>query len=192
MDRPDDKEPQLLEPQPIGLAPSPKRALAALGGTGLAAFLALGLVLSGADDTRHPPQEQAQQQQAQGILVPVAETDREAFEQALEGLQLSKLDKQRIRAAVKEGQLDLGLLIAWDWGDQDSDVVTITSAGFTQTVTIQTTPTSITIPYDGLGVVTLTGVRSGRGPVTVGVVNAGEPLRLRGLEIGESIQVMVP
>ena len=193
MDRPDDNEPRLIGPQPLGPAqrPGPASALAATGA--FLALLAASLFALQPDAPDQPGQTIASGEGlGQGLVVPVSPGDPRAIDDAIAGLYLSDGEKTRIREAVGAGDLQVGLMTVWDWMDHDGDVVVLTSAGFVQNVPISNEPKPVVVLYEGPSAITLTGLRDGGGGITVAVGTAGAPLKLRALRAGESIQVRIP
>lgn len=191
MERPNDQEPELLEPELLDAKASSRLSPRMVVAGAFVTLLAASLFLF-ASDPLVSIGELGELRPTEGIIVPLSPSDPAAIDGAIQGLHLGAVEKTRIRTAVEAGALDVGLLIVWDYMDQDGDVVAVSSAGFIQNITIVNAPTPIVIPYDGPSAVTVTGLHDGGGGITVAVASGGGPMQLRPLLVGESVEVRIP
>lgn len=186
-----DHEPALLPPQI-----EPQRRLAiplGIVAVGLAAAIAAGVFGSAHLNSNSPAHDTASAVTVRGAFASIDAANPMELTRAIETLRLDAEAKRAIREEVMAGRLRLGMLTVWDWKDEDGDEITITSAGFSQAVPLWNKPTTVVIPYRGVGaMIAITGLKDGEGGITAGVSIDGQSTNLQPLYIGETVQVAIP
>ncbi|WP_037587864.1 hypothetical protein [Stenoxybacter acetivorans] len=100
----------------------------------------------------------------------------------------SPKEKEYLKNSLATGSGDIRLveLTLWDDLAPDGDVVSLSSAGYSQEILLSKTPQTIHFPVETLRPVMITGIRDGGG-ITLGFVGSGQPVMLPVLIEGESI-----
>lgn len=189
MTGPSNSEPRLLGPEL--LTAQPRAAMLPLAGM-LALALALGAVSFAPTQGSEIDLNEAVPPPAAGHLSPIDPGNDRVVKKAVASLRLLPHEKAQIETAVVAGQLQLGVIRLWDYMDVDGDVVTVSSSGFAQSLPLTHQPTIVVVPYSGPGTIALTGTRDGGGGITVAVSTVADPIRLRPMFPGETIQVTIP
>jgi hypothetical protein len=183
-------EAKLADPQLLGA----RRGLPVAGLLGLAvAFGVFGFAnllpasqgdrMSGADIARLGENFR----KARGALLPVDTGTRESKAELMQALPMSRMQAERLMAMVERGERMLGWLTLWDNFDEDGDAVSVSAAGFTQSVALRHAPVRILVPYVPGQPVFITGERDGGGGVTVAVELSSGPLPLPPLAVGQTV-----
>jgi hypothetical protein len=140
--------------------------------------------ISGAESARLADNYRA----ARGTLLPVDVSDRDRKAELLRVLPIPRMQAERLMAMVESGERMLGWLTLWDNFDEDGDVVSVSAAGFTQSVALRHVPVRILVPYVPGQPVFLTGERDGGGGgVTAAVELSSGPLPLPPLAVGQTV-----
>jgi hypothetical protein len=80
----------------------------------------------------------------------------------------------------------------YDSDAEDGDVITVQSAGFSQTVRLAKAPITIALPAPPDGLVKIVGTVDGAGGgVTLGTVTPAGPIPLAVLSVGQTISIPV-
>ena len=196
-EKPGEQPPELLPPEPL-LQPN----LAHLGlACAAGAVLALGVWSSGVfSGTGTGTGEHAAQMErlaaharlhaSHSVVVPISHSDAEVFDAAIAQLKLPDLLKQKVRNRVVGGELKIGVVLLWDFKDQDGDRVRLVSGGVTQSVVIRHKPTPVPIPYLSGQRATLIGeVDGGGGGITVAAATRSGPVNIRPIGAGDSVEI---
>jgi hypothetical protein len=194
---PADPEPQLLEPQRLAAPRLRGAAILVVGIVGAALVVGTGLwtlIGTNSDKGAAALTEIVSHASASSFLVPIDTSRPELLDGAIAALRLNYAERQHIRDEVLAGRLRLGATMAWDWDAEDGDVVSLTSAGFVQTVSLLNAPQLVVIPYAGDATPLLvTGVHDGDDMgITAAVGTPANPFKLRALRTGEVTQVGMP
>jgi hypothetical protein len=130
------------------------------------------------------------QQQGFSLLQPVGAADQAS---ALQNLIMSEADKGNVAKAVQGGGTRLAWLALSDSGAEDGDVVTISGAGFSQTVPLLKKQTRLAVPYTPGTPIRVFGTKDGYSPgITVAVYVGGSVFRLKTMHEGETIEIASP
>lgn len=136
--------------------------------------------------------QQANRGSEHGIVSDVDPADIDALSAAIQVLRLDAAEKAAVRDAVERGNLRLGLLMIWDYMDQDGDMVAVTAGGYVQHIVIGSQPSIIVIPYEDTPMMALTALQdgcSGCGGITVAAGTRARPMTIRPLPVGETVTV---
>ena len=129
-------------------------------------------------------------QQGFSMLQKVGVADRDS---ALQKLMMSDADRNNVAKAVQNGSAQLALLALSDSGTEDGDVVTISGAGFNQTVPLLKKQTVLAVPYVPGTPIKVLATKDGFDPgVTVAVYVGGSVFKLRSMKEGETIEIASP
>ena len=195
MSSPSEPNPELIGPTLLGpVRANPRRAILVAVATIVATALVGGffeLSRPGGDKDRASIAAVLANSSATGIVVPIDSDRDDLVAAAVRMLQLSEAEKLRVGDAVRARRLRLGVMTVADWLDDDDDVITIVSAGFSQATVVKLEPRIVVIPYEPAATsITITGTRDGGdGGVELAVGLPGRLTHLRPLLIGESVQV---
>lgn len=200
-DVPVGQEPVLLEPQPLPehlTAPSAVMisamavvALVAIGGLGLA-DLATSPKSLVSDDAVRPSVITVDVSQAPGFVQPVNPVIASRSEHVFNMLAMPGAEKARLRKKLAESPIRIGAITLWDTVDEDGDQITVTAAGFTQTLTILHKPETFFVPYLPGGSLRISGVHDGGGGITLGAQTTLGKLPLPYMDVGQVIEVALP
>lgn len=178
-------------------APSPRNRAILFGGSVVIASLAIATLVA----TLLQPAPQGDPElsasiksqrvaafQAHGVLhVPVV-TDAER-ESALNQMALPATDRDGLEKDLSNGRTKLAWVTLWDDLEEDGDVVELSGAGFTRSVTITHLPQRFAVPVNAGRPLTLTGIRDGGGGITVAADADGQPLLLPVMNPGEAVTI---
>jgi hypothetical protein len=128
---------------------------------------------------------------AKGSLIPFDNSHEAQRDNLMGALRLPAAQAAQLVALVESGERSLGWLTLWDNFDQDGDVVSVTAAGFSQTVPLMHAPTRIVIAYIPGQPVYVTGERDGGGGITVAVELSTGPLPLPPLAVGQTVALPI-
>jgi len=190
-------DPVLLPPQPI----SPTAGAVTV--IGLVALLATGLAFFGATGTNAPsaPQAGSAGNGKSGVIALSANQTQGAFRilpsafqnspaSVLAQLNMPEAEKRRLAEKLLDGSVRLAAVTLWDRVDEDGDMVEVSAATFSQTLTIMHKPVTFFIPVQPGGVVSIRGVRDGGGGnVTLGVSTVIGPVPLPPLAPGQVVEI---
>jgi hypothetical protein len=184
-------EPELqAEPQGSG---RPAWILSALVGVALLAGVGYQMgVFSPAPEPAPAPITATAPAQQQGfsLLQPVSAADQAS---AMQSLMMSDADKGNVAKAVQGGGTRLAWLALSDSGAEDGDVVTISGAGFSQTVPLLKKQTHLAVPYIPGTPIRVFGTKDGYSPgITVAVYAGGNVFKLKTMREGETIEIASP
>jgi hypothetical protein len=184
-------EPELLGASRRGMAASAATAL--LLGLGAFGFAGSDPVTKGDHISNTVAVNLAEGfRRANGTLLPVDVSTKPQREKLLQSLPVPAIEAERLIALVERGERMLGWLTLWDNFDEDGDVVSVTAAGFTQSVALMHAPTRILVPYIPGQPVFITGERDGMGGgVTVAVHLSTGPLPLPPLAVGQTVALPI-
>jgi hypothetical protein len=130
------------------------------------------------------------QQQGFSLLQTVSAADQAS---ALQSLMMSDADKNNVAKAVQTGATRLAWLALSDSGAEDGDIVTISGAGFRQTVPLLTKQTRLAVPYTPGTPIKVFATKDGSSPgVTVAIHVGGSVFKLRTMKEGETIEIVSP
>jgi hypothetical protein len=130
------------------------------------------------------------QSQGFSLLQQVTPADQ-AF--ALQALVMNDADKGAAAKAVQSGAVRLAWLAFSDSGTEDGDIVTITGAGFGQTVPLLKKETRLAVPYTPGTPIKVFAKKDGFAPgVTVAVYVGGNVFKLKTMKEGETIEIAAP
>jgi hypothetical protein len=130
------------------------------------------------------------QQQGFSLLQTVGAADRAS---AVQNLLMSDADKNNVSKAVQSGATRLAWLALSDSGAEDGDVVTISGAGFSQTVSLLKKQTRLAVPYIPGTPIKVFATKDGSSPgVTVAVYVGESVFRLKTMKEGETIEIASP
>jgi hypothetical protein len=129
---------------------------------------------------------------AKGALLPVDVSTQPRKDHLVQSLRMPKMQAEQLIALIERGERMLGWLTLWDNYDEDGDVVSVTAAGFTQSVALTHAQQRILVPYVPGQPVFITGERDGLGGgVTVAVELSTGPLPLPPLAVGQTIALPI-
>lgn len=130
------------------------------------------------------------QPQGFSLLQPVQPGDRAV---ALQSLMMSDVDKGKVSKAVEKGSARLAWLALSDSGKEDGDIVTISGAGFSQTVPLLKKQTRVAVAYTPGTPIRVYATKDGFSPgVTVAVYVGGNVFNLKTMKEGETIEIASP
>jgi hypothetical protein len=130
------------------------------------------------------------QQQGFSLLQTVSAADQGS---ALQSLMMSDADRNNVSKAVQSGATRLAWLALSDSGSEDGDIVTISGAGFSQTVPLLKKQTRLAVPYTPGTPIRVFATKDGFDPgVTVAVYVGGSVFRLKTMKEGETIEIASP
>ena len=130
------------------------------------------------------------QQQGFSLLQTVGASDQAA---ALQSLVMSEAEKSKVAKAVQSGATQLAWLAFSDSGAEDGDIVTISGAGFSQTVPLLKKQTRLAVPYTPGTPIRVFATKDGFSPgVTVAVYAGGSAFKLKTMKEGETIEIASP
>jgi hypothetical protein len=190
--------PALPEPEPEleRASPASKKAgwvLGALAGVALLAGIGYSAGLFSSAPNPAPAAITATapaQQQGFSLLQTVGATDQAS---ALQSLMMSDADKNNVIKAVQSGPTRLAWLALSDSGVEDGDVVTISGAGFSQTVPLLKKQTRLAVPYIPGTPIKVFATKDGSSPGVTVAVYVGESIfRLKTMKEGETIEIASP
>jgi len=199
--KPRPAEPMLPEPQPEPeLEREPSRGsgkagwvLGALAGIALLAGIGYSAGLFSSAPVPAPTAITATapaQQQGFSLLQTVSAADQGS---ALQSLVMSDADRNNVSKAVQSGATRLAWLALSDSGSEDGDIVTISGAGFSQTVPLLKKQTRLAVPYTPGTPIRVFATKDGFDPgVTVAVYVGGSVFRLKTMKEGETIEIASP
>ncbi|MDX2288902.1 MAG: hypothetical protein NW217_08800 [Hyphomicrobiaceae bacterium] len=101
-------------------------------------------------------------------------------------------EKDRLKQSLKDSRLRVGAVTIWDTVHQDGDRVRISSAGFSQDVTILHKPRMFFVPYLPGAAVRIEATFDGGGGVTLGVRTAIGDVPLPYLSVGQVLELPLP
>lgn len=188
----DIQDPLLLEPELLR-APGPfrNRPLALLGllaSVTLAAVWGLGGQRSGEASAGDPLARYAAP--AGSVVAIIPANDESGIEDALSRVVLEPSRLAQLREEVGTGVTRLGVARVWDWADSDGDEVSISSAGYRQTISISGSPVIVVVPVGSDQALSLAPARDGLGGgVTAMIEAAANYLGGRGVE-ADSIKAL--
>jgi hypothetical protein len=192
-------EPIPLEPQPEPelepvAATGPSKAgwfFAALVGAALLAGYSAGMFSPAPSSAPAPITATAPAQQKDfSLLQTVTAADQRA---ALQSLMMANAEKDKVTQAVQSGNTRLAWLALSDSGEEDGDIVTISGAGFSQTVPLLKKQTRLAVPYTPGTPIKVVATKDGSSPgVTVAVYSGGNVFRLRTMKEGQTIEIASP
>jgi len=87
--------------------------------------------------------------------------------------------------------IQLAWITLWDTDALDSDIVRLDSEGYSCTVTLSKSPTTLAVPIPQSGVINITGIKDGGGGITVGVTSGARPVSLPLMSEGQVIGIPV-
>ena len=112
---------------------------------------------------------------------------------AMQSLAMSDADKSNVIKAVQGGATRLAWLALSDSGKEDGDIVTISGAGFSQTVPLLKKQTRVAVPYIPGTPIKVFATKDGFSPgVTVAVYVGDSVFRLKTMKEGETIEIAAP
>ena len=117
------------------------------------------------------------------------DADRRALEDALAQQPIAAASPSPGTAARQPARL--AWITLWDTDAEDRDSVRIDSAGFSATVQLSNTPTTLAIPVPAQGVVNITGLHDGGGGITIGALSGGQRVLLPIMSVGQVLGVPV-
>jgi hypothetical protein len=124
------------------------------------------------------------------LLQPVTPAEQGA---ALQDLVMNDADKGAATKAVQSGAARLAWLAFSDSGTEDGDIVSITGAGFNQTVPLLKKQTRLAVPYMPGAPIKVFAKKDGFAPgVTVAVYVGGSVFKLKTMKEGEMIEIAAP
>jgi hypothetical protein len=181
-----------LQPEPQG-SRKPGWILSALVGVALLAGVGYqtGLFSPAPEPAPAPVTATAPtQQQGFSLLQPVSAADQAS---AMQSLMMSDADKGNVAKAVQGGGARLAWLALSDSGAEDGDIVTISGAGFSQTVPLLKKQTHLAVPYIPGTPIRVFGTKDGSSPgITVAVYAGGNVFKLKTMREGETIEIASP
>jgi hypothetical protein len=164
-------------------------AAAVMGAAAAAAFGGFGFGREDALTDQQVAVREATFADAGPVILPmVPATERE---QAIAVLGLPADQAAELQRDTAAGEVQLVYLTLWDDIEEDGDVIRIEAGAFTQDVTLQHTPTRLTIPLARDGRLIILGVRDGGGGITVGVASGNRTVPLPRLRTGQAIPIPV-
>ena len=130
------------------------------------------------------------QQQGFSMLQTVGAADQAS---AVQSLVMSDAEKIKVTKAVQSGATQLAWLAFSDSGTEDGDIITISGAGFSQTVPLLKKQTRLAVPYMPGTPIRVFATKDGFAPgVTVAVYAGGSVFRLKTMKEGETIEIASP
>ena len=208
----EDPQPQARpepRPQPMPMpAPAPMAQLAlkpapwlkpVLVAVALSAVVAGGAWQLGAfagDDALSPTEEQARQDAFKAAgrlpLQPVNLADRREWEKALKSLNVTPAEAEQLQKDLKAQSTRLVWLDVFDDVDEDGDIVAIKTSAFGKEIPIFHAPHRVAVPVAlGEREILITGVRDGRGGITVAVRADGRIVPLPRLRPGQPVAIPI-
>lgn len=196
-------------PQPMPMpAPAPMLQLAlkpapwlkpALVAVALSAVVAGGAWLFGAFAGNDPfdpakePARLAEYESGQSLrLEPVNLADRREWEEALKSLNVTPAEAEQLQKDLKAQSTRLVWLDVFDDVDEDGDIVAIKTSAFSKEIPIFHVPHRVAVPVAlGEREILLTGVRDGRGGITVAVRANGRIVPLPRLRPGQPVGIPI-
>ncbi len=172
--------------QPALIAPTLKELPAAplvLFGSALVLLGVIGVSTLGQKSTPAEPT---------GVIEAISPQDKAALSAAVTKMKLAPDLKADVLHAALAGDIRVGWIFAWDWKDQDGDVVALSGAGYKQAIVITNAPQAVPVPFDEHGAITVEALRDGEGGITVGVGRGAFAQKLRYLAPGERVAVPAP
>jgi hypothetical protein len=128
-----------------------------------------------------------------GFMTPVDPNLASGSDHVLAMLTMPPADKERLRSQLQNSSVRIGGVTLWDTFDEDSDVIRISAAGFSQELKIQHIPKRFFVPYLPGASVRLEAVTDGGGGgVTLGVSTSLGKLPLPHLQPGQSLEIALP
>lgn len=187
--------PVLLPPQPI--VPPAIGGLAVLGVIGAlaAAFVMLGDKLGPASNNTQssgggPAVVTLAADQAPGAFKILPSSFQNAPTRVIAQLNMPEAEKRRLTEKLADGSVRLAAVTLWDRMDEDGDVVEVSAATFSQTLTIMHKPVIFFLPVQPGGSVSIRAVRDGGGGgVTLGVSTVIGPVPLPSLAPGQIVEI---
>lgn len=130
------------------------------------------------------------QQSGFSFLQKIAAADQGS---ALQALRMSDADKGKATQAIQSGNTRLAWLSLADSGAEDGDIVTISGAGFSQTVPLLTKQTRLAVPYIPGTPIKVFATKDGSSPgVTVAVYVGGSVFKLKTMKEGDTVEIASP
>jgi hypothetical protein len=187
--------PVLLPPQPI--VPSAIGGVAVLGVMGAlaAAFVMFGDRLGPASNSSQssggkPAVIALAADQAPGAFKILPASFQNAPARVIAQLNMPEAEKRRLAEKLADGAVRLAAVTLWDTVDEDGDVVEVSAATFSQTLTIMHKPVTFFLPLQPGGTVSIRAVRDGGGGgVTLGVSTVIGPVPLPSLAPGQIVEI---
>jgi hypothetical protein len=184
--------PVLLPPQPI--VPSAIGGLAVIGAVALvAAFVMFGNPAAPPNNTTSSNAKPAvialAADQAPGAFKILPASFQNAPASVLAQLSMPEAEKRRLAEKLADGSVRLAAVTLWDNVDEDGDVVEISAATFSQTLTIMHKPVMFFIPVQPGGSVSIKAIRDGGGGVTLAVSTIVGPVPLPRLVPGQIVEI---
>ena len=128
---------------------------------------------------------------ATGSLMPIDNFAPERQDELAAALRLRPAEAANLMLLIESGKRSIGWLSLWDNFDEDGDVVSVTSAGFTQVVPLIHEPKRIMVVYVPGEPIYVTGERDGVGGITVAVELTTGPLPLPIMAVGQTVALPV-
>ena len=187
--------PVLLPPQPI--VPSALGGLAVLGMVSglVAAFVMFGDKLGRAPNGSASPGGKPaviafDSDRAPGAFKILPASFQNAPASVIAQLNMPEAEKRRLAEKLADGAVRLAAVTLWDRMDEDGDVVEVSAATFSQTLTIMHKPVTFFLPVQPGGGVSIKAVRDGGGGgVTLGVSTVIGPVPLPSLAPGQIVEI---
>lgn len=129
---------------------------------------------------------------APGLLHPVDPVVANMSVHVFNMLAMPGSEKARLKQKLADSPVRIGAVTLWDTVDEDGDQVTVSAAGFTQTLTILHKPETFFVPYLPGGTLRISGVRDGGGGITLGAQTSLGRLPLPYLSVGQILEVGLP
>lgn len=189
------------QPQPEPLPQRQRQYKATISGTLLVAALITGLLGWGLGAWLSPIDNLSQQEivqreqlfasRMQPFSIPVL--DKDEVLQQVQQLPLSGEQQSNLLAQLLKSNANTRLvaLTVWDDVAPDGDVIQISSAGYTQSVTLSKSPQTLHFPVSEERPVVITGIHDGGGGITLGFTGSGQPVALPVLAEGQSLNILL-
>lgn len=187
-------EPQLLPPQPLALRPP---AIASAGvllvlGVGAAALWWMAAPPANGGKTPSSALPPTISMPADRVAGAVIQVSGNGYSNAmLAKLQVSTEERDRLRKALGDGRLRIGMIKLWDTMVEDGDRVRLEGAGFVQELTILHKAAVFLVPYVPGQAVRITAIGDGGGGVTLGLSTILGPVVLPPLALGQTLEIPV-